>query len=521
MRGDYDAAKSSRLRRRRNVPSGGSGSDYHFRNVSDYLRIMEYARDMDRNDCVVGSIVDRATINTIQDGATLDFDTGDRVLDEELLGGWNEWANDASACDVAGEDSFAEMEAKSFRSSKVDGDIWGVGTEENSLQWYEAHRCRSPSRTKKPVFQGIELGPGRRPLNAWFTSEDIGLGATGLLVRDFIQHPIRDDDGIRQVFQVHTTTKKRFGQTRGVSAFAPIFDLIGMHDDIEFAAVLKQQIQNALIFFKERDKDYRGGSEESLGETETEVRDDGSIETIEGIGVGTMLKGKVGEKFKGFTATVPGADFFPHVKLILTLMGVNLGMPLILVLMDASETNFSGWRGAFEQAKLGFRQNQRQMIRRLNTPVLMWHLAGREKFDSSLKRSLDKIRFNAKSSRAPWFCWHLPSWPYVQPVDDRTADLIAVANYQEAPSTNMAKNGQDYDREIARCITDRGKAIEWAMIEAERLNEFKATLSKNEQPSVRWDQLYTPPQPKFVTLNVSESRDASKQAGGKTDAASA
>lgn len=518
MRGDYDSAKSSRFRRRRVVPASGSNSDYHYRNINDYLKIMEYARDMDRNDCVLGSIIDRATINTIQDGATLDFDTGDHVLDEELLGGWNEWAYDPSNCDISGEDTFADMEGKAFRSSKVDGDIWGIGTDDDYLQWMEGHRCRSPSRTAKPIFQGVELGNGRRPLAAWFTNEDLGFGVGQMLVRDFTRYDVRDRDGVRRVFQVQTSTKKRFGQTRGISALSPIFDLIGMHDDIEFAAVLKQQIQNALIFFKERDKDFKGGPEEAFGETETISRDDGSIETIEGIGVGTMLKGKPGEKLSGFSPTVPGAEFFPHVKLILTLLGINFGMPLVLVLMDASESNFSGWRGAFEQAKLGFRQNQRQMIRRFNDPVLAWHLASRAKRSSSLERSLEKIRRNAKTSRAPWYCWHLPSWPYVQPVDDRTADLLAVANYQESPSTNMAKNGIDHDREIRRCISDRGKAIEWAMAEAERLNQIRKNLGITNQPEVKWDQLYTPPQPKFVTMTVSESRDvAKKDAGGKSN----
>ena len=51
MRSDYNAARQTRFRRRlTGVASGGSGSDYHYRNESDYLRMLELARAGDRND---------------------------------------------------------------------------------------------------------------------------------------------------------------------------------------------------------------------------------------------------------------------------------------------------------------------------------------------------------------------------------------------------------------------------------------------------------------------------------------
>ena len=471
MRADYTAAKESRFQRRRRVIASGSGPDWHYRTQHDYLKIMEYARDMDRNDVIVGSILDRATYNTIQGGFKIDFDTGSQTFDDDLFGGWHNYAHVAENIDIAGEETFADMEAKTFRSSKVDGDIWPIAMDDGCLQMFEAHRVRTPSRTKKSIFQGVELNEFRKPQRVWVTKEDMQFDMTQTLVSDFTPYPVRDGNGVRRAFHVHTTTRKRFTQTRGISAFATIFDLIGMHDDIEFAAVLKQQLQNALIFFKERTKEFQGGPEEPMGPNHQHAREDGSIETIEGLGPGTMLKGKVGETIKGFMSTVPGADFFPHVKLILTLMGVNLGMPLILVLMDASETNFSGWRGAFDQAKLGFRENQRQMERRFCTPVLEFHLAMRSLADPGFRKKLQEVRLKSMARGHRWFHWHHPTWPYVNPLEDRQADLIAVANYQEAPSTNMAKNGIDHDREIQRGITDRGKAIEWAFIEADRLNK--------------------------------------------------
>jgi capsid protein len=505
MEAEYQAAKNTRFQRYRRIIQSGSGPDWHYRTQHDFMKIMEYARDMDRNDVVLGSIIDRSAINTIQGGAKLDFHTGDSSFDRDLLAGWREYTGIAENIDITGEDTLSDMEFTSFRSAKVDGDVWPVCMDDGRFQMFEAHRVRTPTRTKRNIFQGVELDGYRKPLTAWMTMEDMQFDMGQTVIKDYAQYPIRDKNGIRRVLQVHTNTKKRFTQTRGISGLAPCFDLIGMHDDIEFAAVLRQQVSNALIIFKERDKDFLGGSQEGLGETTQTTRQDGSVETLQSIGPGTIVSGQPGEKYRMDSPNVPGEQFLPHVKMILTLIGINLGMPLILVLMDASETNFSGWRGAFDQAKMGFQHNQRQMIRRFNDPVLQIHLAQRRIQSLSFSHQLDLII--AKHGQHGFYTWHQPTWPYINPMEDRQADLIAVANYQEAPSTNAARNGRDYRSEMRKGIADRGMAIEMAMAEADRLNSLR-----KGQPEVSWRELYTPLQPKNVSLSVSEQRGDTQQA---------
>ena len=73
LRSDYSASRATRFRRTRTgLSAAGSGADYHYRNESDFLRVREYARDMDRNDCIVGQTIDRAVTTVVQDGFTLD-----------------------------------------------------------------------------------------------------------------------------------------------------------------------------------------------------------------------------------------------------------------------------------------------------------------------------------------------------------------------------------------------------------------------------------------------------------------
>ena len=71
LRSDYNAAKTSRWRRRRSgTLSVGSHADWHYRVETDYLKIMEQARDMDRNDMICGQTVNRAVDNEIGCGMT-------------------------------------------------------------------------------------------------------------------------------------------------------------------------------------------------------------------------------------------------------------------------------------------------------------------------------------------------------------------------------------------------------------------------------------------------------------------
>jgi hypothetical protein len=334
-----------------------------------------------------------------------------------------------------------------------------------------------------------------------------------------VRRDVRDDDGVRVCLQFFAGPK-RATLTRGISVYQKLFDLSGMHDDAQFAALLKSQVLNSLILVEEQLQNDGGAPPTPLGPINevTEVSSPNvpgvTTEVVEGVGPATVLRPVAGRKLTPFVNTAPGPDYDRHIRMILTFMGVNLGIPLIVALMDGSETNFSGWRGAFDQAKLGFIRNQNRLLRRWHNPVLAWHLAARRRKNSRLDAIMARIVEKARASGRQWYKWHLPTWPYINPREDAEAAMISVANYQEAPSTNMATRGLDYDREMRRGIEDRGRAIEWAIAEAVRINK----AHKPEQP-VQWSDLYTPLAPKHVQLSISEKRGEDPAGQGKQQGA--
>jgi len=369
---DYAAAKSSRFRRiRTGILSSGSGADYHYRSEADYLRVLEYARDMDRSDAIIGQMLDRAVCNHIQEGLWPDPQTGNDEANKILSEKFRAWGNDPLQCDISGVQTFVDQQELVLRSTFVDGDIFGVTTDDDGLQLIEAHRCRTPNNTKRNVVHGVLLDDMRRRLEYWFTNDDIDPNMALNRVGDIEQVSAFDSQGWPNI--IHVFNPKRVSQTRGVSALAPVFDVAGMFEDINFAKLVQQQVVSCFAFIRTMEAGtVREGESPRFGDQESGTYIDGAKKLIEQIAPGMELEAQPGEKVEGFTPNIPNPGAMEHFKLMLTEIGLALGMPLAMLMLDASETNFSGWRGAMDQARMGFRRNQRWLRDHFLIPVYRW-----------------------------------------------------------------------------------------------------------------------------------------------------
>lgn len=502
LRQDYNAAKSSRYRRRRTgTLSIGTNADWHYRVQADYLRIMEQARDMDRNDPIPGQIVDRAVQNTINDGIEVDPQTPDRKLNADLKDRFAGWASDPAECDISQEHTFHELSALNLRQTHVDGDMITLLMESGHIQLVEGHRCRKPTNTTLNVVHGVLLDDQRKRLEYWLTKDDIDPWVAIQRVYDVEKYPVRDADGNRIL--CHTYNPKRVSQTRGISAFAPIFDCLGMAEDINFAKMVQQQVVSCFAIFRKRPLDFEGTDPGPRGTTTLQtLQGDGSTRTIEGIAPGMEVRGEPGEELQGFSPSVPNAEFFEHMKLILTLVGINLGMPLVLVLMDASETNFSGWRGAVDQARRGFMWNQKWFTNRFHRPIYEWKIRQFAADDPALRAAMARYGKDYFAHR-----WSKPKWPYIDPLKDAAADLMRLRNGMTSPRRYHADQGEDWPVMVREIVEDNTLAIMSAKRAAEAINK------KYPDQPVHWREVLSLPAPDGMTIAIapesgSESGDS-------------
>lgn len=444
----------------------GSGADYHYRNETQYLRMIERARFFDRDNMVVGQGVSRLVANVVQEGFTLDPRTGDKGLDKALLDYWWEWADDAAACDYEGERDWADIETLSLRAQIVDGDILGVPTADGSIWWREAHALRNPygAANSKTCVHGVELDSRRRRVAYNFLPDPPSPLTPVAPSSEFVRVPALDSEGYRQVW--HLYQPKRFSQARGVTAFAPSVVPVQYHEDLQFATLLKAKVASFVAIFRQYDAEASNQSNRKAGERTTEMLGDGTMRTVERSGLATTVKGDPGEKIVGFAPNIPNPEFFPHAALILSIIAINLDLPLCVFLLDPKQTNFSGWRGAIDQARQRFRQLQNAQIRKLHTPAYVWRVRRLLAEDAAMRTIASRGGIDVFGHK-----WHAPKWPYIEPMKDAGADDMRITRNLAPARAVFAERGYEYEEAVAQIITDRVLVIRSALEQTKKLNE--------------------------------------------------
>lgn len=470
-RADYAAARPGRFTRQR-VGLHGT-ADAHYASETQFIRVRETVRDMYRNDglSAVKRIVSCAIDNMIRNGPIPEPDTGDKRLDLDLWQAWTDWAKDPEQCDIAGENDFTQILRLCKTAELVDGDIFPVATETGALQIFESDRCRTPTNSRRNIVHGIELSPVRRKLACYFTRAPIDPFQRFERVGDAERIPMRDDDGMRQVFQLYDPS--RISQSRGITAFHAVCDVTGMLEDVNFALIVKQQLASALVGFLETDanaasRDTQFGSRDSA--VPSPVGDNSNTDLLEGINPGAMVRGKPGQKLHLLGPNLPSSETMVHLKYLLMMISANLGLPLMVVLLDPRENNFSGWRGAMDQAKLGFQWGQLNTEIRLLRPLwkfrLQWMAAQPGPGGAAIRNAMSKL-----GDRIFRHSWNHPHWPYVQPLHDAQAAAIRLETLQTSPRRLHAENGQDYDDVVRETVEDNRRAIRLALKAAKQLKD--------------------------------------------------
>jgi lambda family phage portal protein len=498
LRSDYNAANTSRFRRTRSgVSSTPTNFDYHIRNESGFFRMMEFARDIERNDVVVGQGITRLVDNVIQDGFPLDPMTGDEDLNGYIRERWTNWAEQPDNCHRAGEYDWHDIERLALRQVVVDGDVVILPRKDQTLELVEAHRLRTP-RTKRNVVLGVLLSEARKRLEYWIAADNIDPLRASLKVSDITRWPVRDSNGNRIVH--HLYFPKRLSQTRGVTTLAPIADTTGMHDDIQFAKLVQQQVVSCFATLRERSPDFSGTGLKQYGEKEEETLGDGSTRVIEGVGPGMEIEGAPGETLKGFAPNVPNPEFFEHATLILTFISINLNLPLAVLLLDPRQTNFSAWRGAIDQARIGFKRIQCWLVRKMHRPIYEWKIRQWIRIDPEIRKAANNPDIKIFRHR-----WNPPEWQYIEPLKDASAELLRSRNALISHRRLHAERGRDWDEVSTEIVEDNVKAIRKAVLAKQDLaGEFPDEV-------FHWREFLSLPTPDGISVSIGSESDSEKQ----------
>lgn len=469
MRSEFRAAKASRFSSQlTGVSPMGSGADYHYRVEYQYLHMVERARHFERNDPVVGQALRRLVSNVVQDGFLPDPSTGNDELNTIFKQLWLEWSQDPNSCHSEGEMTFHQMEKLSLRSAIRDGDLFHLLLDKGSMQPVEGHRPRSPFRTTRNVVNGILMDDSARRIEVWIAKENLSPMAA-VKYGDISRYAIRDQQGNRQILQVYFPD--RFSQRRGVTAFAPVADIIGMHDDLQFSTLVKAQLASLLVILREQHKDTAPGANQgppiggNIPSSSEITMQPGGVQKIPGVQAGIDYLAPPGQTITGFSPDIPNPSFFEHAHMLLGFISVNLDLPLQVMLLDPMRSNFSSWRGAIDQARIRFREIQADLVNQLHRPTWRWKTSQWASQSLALRKMINNNPLWQSHD------WRLPSFQYIEPQKDAQADSTQSTAFLASFRMLHGKRGLDWDDVAPQIVGDRGILIRAAMQLADKLNK--------------------------------------------------
>lgn len=441
MAGGYNATKGGRLRKSRSS-LGGSADDQI--SSSDLWKIREACRDLLRNNPLAAGLIQTMVDNIIGVGHTPQAKTDDTT--------WNDLAEDYWAktrLDYRGVLTNREVQRVYFRSVLRDGDM-GCQLIGGRLQGIEGDRIDTPMdrATKGNVFMGVETNAVGTPVRYWIGKRT---GAYGVVDAQ----PISASDFL------HLYRPERLSQTRGVPIEGPIIDTLDRIDDTAEAVIIAHQLAacQGLLIQKEYQDDLSFSNVESEENAAT-----GDSEYWEEMEPGMIQYLKPGESMNQVKPEHPGQRFGEMIRELGRFTGRHMGLPIELILLDFSESNFSNTRMAVLEARQAFKGWQQWWQEAFLQPVWQYRISWAMKH-GKLPPAPDGQAWNVE--------WHAPGWPWVDPLKDVQADVLAMRNNITPRSAICAKYG-----------------FHWADVDRQREEERKAEPQGAEagppnKPSIR------------------------------------
>lgn len=512
-RNQYRAADTGRFSPKPTSPyTNGSSGDQHFRSEHQYHLMAERAEKLDRDDILASQAMDRTCSNILQGGFTLDPQTGDAEADKVLKQEWDDYTQDEERCDVLGEFDFPTLAWIAMRSAYTRGDIISIPLQDERIQLVENYRLRSPTVTKasdpKRIVFGVELDQNRRPKAYYLTDDDIQT-FRAVSFRETKRFAVRDEQNNKQIF-LHKVPR-RISLTRGITMYSPVMHAFGMHDDIQFAKMVQQQMVSCIALVRKRELGFDIPDDAYWDHRlEPDPCREGQMRPVKDLAPASWYTTIPGEDLQVLNSGVPNPTYFDHAKQMQQLIGLNFGLPLVLLLMDASETNFSGWRGALDQAKIGFKRLQRNWSQSFYTPH--YRLKLRAWADSPIQKPSIARIFNRIGPAIFRHRWIHPVWEYVDRLTDIQSDLLELRGGLNSQRRIQERRSRDWEVVHKEIVEDNTKLIELAKETAMSINE-----RFDDGNPVTWREIANLATPDGTQINLAPDKESNSNESRDND----
>lgn len=376
----------------------------------------------------------------------------DKIANDLIEAAWKKWQR-KEYCTMSGMFNFTQVQWLVVEHLKRDGEfvcrkITGIDEKINpfgfSLELIEPDYLDQTYNDVLPngnvVVMGVEINEWKRPVRFYFKKRSPEYELFGNLSQSSRHElePVNAEDIILVYDPEHSN------QLRGMSHLASA--LLTNH---HVGGYTEAAIINA-----------RGGASD-MGFIQTKVEDEEEYEgdevdekgnPISHFEAGVIRKLNPGEEFVSHDPTYPTGEFWPFIKSMLRKIARGLGVSYNDFANDLEGVNFSSMRSGLQNERDNWMVDQTMIRDQFITPV----------FEPFLKWSMMYGAIRLPYSKFEKFnkpIWIPKRWPWIDPLKDVNAAVIAINNGLSTRSDECAVRGKDY-HEVINTLSNELKEAE-------------------------------------------------------------
>jgi capsid protein len=350
----YRSARVARSEGRSYFSYPGSAHDER-----DRANLIAQSRDFMRSNAIYKGMIDRMVSYIVANGFELQVTGPAAGTIKKIEKLWRDWLRRPGVRGVLSGSKVARMV---MRELLVAGDTAILKTKKKLIQHFEAEQIAGDKRWYP---NGIKKDQYGKPVNfqlcPWKSnSVDIKKG-TKVAAENVL----------------FLTNPERPSSLRGVPACQSAFPMLHRINDVCDSEAIAWQLLSRIAVSFERE----GGP--LVGHTESREDPNKSADELEGdlatrlteMAYALIFHAEPGEKVTGIERNIPGKDFSASLRMFLRLLGLPLGCPLELVLLDWTKSNYSQSRAVLEQAFQNFIEWQGMLTDFFYEPLFQWRFA--------------------------------------------------------------------------------------------------------------------------------------------------
>lgn len=350
--------RSARIAEREGRSPSRAGARTHER--VDRLRLQYESREFVRSNGLYKGMLNRARSYIVGRGFTLTMMSSSKKYNKLVEKAWKKfWKRP----EITGQLSGARTEAMVMDELLTCGETAVIPTsykDVDRLQLIEAEQIIGQNWS----HQGIERDPvTSAPTKFWVSPYDPNTGV-----------PLRGDaKGFAPDKFFYISCPERPSSNRAVPPCQAAFPMLHRINDVCDSEAIAWQMQARVALISNRTSGPMVPS--AVGARNQNREDtDGDITRnwVTELDAALIFHGKPGEEVKGMERTAPGSSFSESLTMFFRLLGLPLGLPLELILLDWTKSNYSQSRAVLEQAFISFLDWQDLLIDLFHDRVFEW-----------------------------------------------------------------------------------------------------------------------------------------------------